>query len=112
MSHPAPEDQPDDGSPPGEDLDDHAVDEAALDAELAEAEQAQGDLGVSLRALLEPPGDIEQRTADGVDRSLHGRSALSLGMDLLGLGWLTITTILTDDLPPADGVPEGIDDED
>ena len=85
------------------------LDEAALDAELAADE---GTLGVSLRALLEPPEDIERRTTDNVDRSLHGRSALSIGMDLLGLGWRTMTTILTDDPPRADGVPEGNGHED
>jgi hypothetical protein len=85
------------------------LDEAALDAELAADE---GTLGVSLRALLDPPEDIERRTADNVDRSLHGRSALSIGMDLLGLGWRTMTTILSDDPPRADGVPEGNGHED
>ena len=99
MTPDAPTPPPDDRI---DDLDD--LDEAALDAELAADE---GALGVSLRALLDPPEDISRRTTDNVDRNLHGRSALSIGMDLLGLGWRTMATILTDDPPRADGVPEG-----
>jgi hypothetical protein len=70
-----------------------------------------GDLGASLRALLEPPGDIRRRTAAVVGRELRGRSAVDLGLDLLGLGWWTVRTILTDDPTPADGEDEGNDDE-
>jgi hypothetical protein len=96
---------PDAPAPPPDDLDDlDDLDEAALDAEL---EADVGSLGVSLRALLDPPDDIGRRTTDNVDRNLHGRSALSIGMDLLSLGWRTMATILTDDPPRADGVPEG-----
>ncbi len=102
---------PEDPVSPPDDVDqvDDVLDEAALDAELDATDDA---IGLSLRALLEPPTDIERRTADTVDRALHGRSALSIGMDLLGLGWRTVATILTDDPVPADGVPEGNDDED
>jgi hypothetical protein len=74
-------------------------------------EDDTGDLGASLRALLEPPGDIRRRTADVVGRELRGRSAMDLGLDLLGLGWWTVRTILTDDPTPADGEDEGNDDE-
>jgi hypothetical protein len=87
-------------------IDEVDLDEGRLDAEL---DAGGGDLGVSLRALLEPPTGIERRTADTVEETLRGRSAVSLGMDLLTLGWRTVATILTDDPPPADGVPEGND---
>lgn len=84
------------------------LDEPALNAAL---DAGNPDLGRSLRALLDPPGDIERRTAHVVDRNLRGRSAGGLALDLLGLGWLTLTTILTGEGPRADGTPEGNDDE-
>jgi hypothetical protein len=82
------------------------LDDRELDAALDATDDA---IGLSLRALLEPPGDIERRTASTVDRALHGRSALSIGMDLLGLGWRTVATILTDEAVRADEEPEGMD---
>jgi len=85
------------------------LDEEALDALLADQDAA---LGSSLRALLEPPEDIGQRTTQVVNRALQGRSALSIGMDLFGLGFWTLRTILSDDPAPADGVREGHRDED
>lgn len=101
---PGPDRTVSDGDP---DADLDAEFDAELDAELADG----GDVGASLRALLEAPQGIERRTADVVDRSLRGRSGLDLGLDLLGLGWWTARTILTDDPPPADGEGEGNDHE-
>ena len=61
------------------------LDEDALDALLAEQDAV---LGSSLRALLEPPEDINERTTQVVDRALQGRSALSIGMRPLRAGVL------------------------
>lgn len=79
-------------------------DEDLLDRELR---TGPGDLGASLRALLEPPGDIRDRTSDVIGRSLTGTSTFAVAADLLGLGWRTARTILSDDPAPADGGSEG-----
>lgn len=93
---------PDDGSPsdhrerepgpntgePGE-----VVEWEDVDSELELGDPA---LRVSLRALLAPPDDIEDRVADTVSQQLRGRSALGTALDLLGLGARTFGVILTD----------------
>ncbi|UDY36349.1 hypothetical protein [Dermatobacter hominis] len=76
-----------------------SLDTAAIDAEL---EADDGQLRGSLRALLEPPSDIEDRVADTVSQQLIGRSAAGTALDLLGLGVRTLMTILTEPPPPAD----------
>ncbi|MFZ4517867.1 MAG: hypothetical protein ACOYOP_05740 [Microthrixaceae bacterium] len=95
--------EPDDG-PDHELLDQEQLDDHRLDREL---DEDAGDLGASLRALLDPPGDIRNRTTDVVGRSLSGGSVFAVATDLLGLGWRTARTILSDDPAPADGSSEG-----
>ena len=70
-------------------------------------DEPTGDLGPSLRALLDPPSDIRRRTARAVGRELRGRSSAELALDLLGLGLWTFRTILTDEAPRADTRGEG-----
>jgi hypothetical protein len=67
-----------------------------------------GVLGAPLRALLDPDGSLTDRTTLDVDRALRGRSALSTGFELLGLGWHTARTLLSEPAPPADQDAEGI----
>jgi len=69
--------------------------DAVLDAE-------DGALTGSLRELLRPPLDIEDRVADTVSHRLRGRSVLGTAVDLLGLGARTVGLILSDDPSPAD----------
>jgi len=78
--------------------------ELQLDAELAGDE---GLLGHRLRELLAPEDDLFSQTTHQVDRTLRARSALAVGMDLLGLGWLTMRELLTDEPSRADGEREG-----
>ena len=68
---------------------------------------ADGHLGEHLRALLAPDQDLERHTTHHVDRTLRGRSVLGTGLDLLGLGWLTMRELLTDEPRRADGEGEG-----
>jgi hypothetical protein len=91
------------GSDPMIDPDDGFDDELdGLDDDLAD-----GHLGEHLRALLAPDQDLERHTTHHVDRTLRGRSVLGTGLDLLGLGWLTMRELLTDEPRRADGEGEG-----
>lgn len=56
----------------------------------------------ALRALLEPPDDIEHRVADTVSEQLTGRSVGGIAADLVGLGARTLALFLTEGDPPAD----------
>ena len=76
----------------------------AIDHEL---DDHDGLLGESLRALLAPDADLGRLTTRHVDRALRGRSVIGTGLDLLGLGWLTMSELLTDERRPADGEGEG-----
>lgn len=84
--------------------DDEALDEGALDRALAVQD---ADLARQLRALLDPGEDLRQRTAADVDRALRGRSTLGAALELLGVGWWTAASLLTDDDPRADRRGEG-----
>jgi len=75
-----------------------------LDRELDEPMQPLQD---QLRALLDPSDGLSGRTALDVDRALRARSPLTAALDLLGLGWWTAKTLLTDDPQRADGEGEG-----
>ena len=91
--------EPDALEPDALELDGLGLDADALDAEL---EADDGALQVSLRALLAPPSDIEDRVADTVSQRLIARSAAGTALDLLGLGARTLMTILTEPGPAAD----------
>jgi len=75
--HPFPnaEDDPDDAH------------EARLDAELADTEAL---FGAELKALLDPDAGLSARTCQEVNDALLARSALSLTVDLLSVGWQTV----------------------
>lgn len=75
------------------------MDPAELDRELDRGDPA---LSTSLRALLAPPTDIEDRVADQVSEQLIGGSVAGTAFDLLGLGLRTLQTILTETPGPAD----------
>lgn len=60
-------------------------------------------LGDDLQALLAPSGNLEGRTAKGLDRRLRSGSFGSLALDLLGTGWFTACVILTEADCGADG---------
>jgi hypothetical protein len=81
---------------------DEPFDDLAFDDELGD-----GHLGEHLRALLAPDEGLERHTTHHVDRTLRGRSVLGTGLDLLGLGWLTMRELLTDEPRRADGEGEG-----
>jgi hypothetical protein len=72
---------------------------ADLDHELERGDDA---LQSSLRALLAPPADIEDRVTDTVTQQLIGRSSAGTALDLLGLGIRTFAWFLTDDGEVAD----------
>jgi len=61
--------------------------EARLDAELAETEAL---FGAELKALLDPDAGLSARTRLEVNDALLARSALSLTVDLLSVGWQTV----------------------
>lgn len=61
------------------------------------------DWSADLRALLAPGAGIGRRTVDSVDRTLRGRSAGGMALDLLGTGWHTLRLLLSDEPQPADG---------
>lgn len=92
---------PDDVEPP----DTHS--DAELDRELARGDEL---LGASLRSLLSPPSDIEERVADQVSQQLIGRSAAGTALDLLGLGVRTFMMFLSEDPSAADRDRERPDD--
>ncbi len=75
------------------------MDPSEIDRELDRGDPA---LSTSLRALLAPPTDIEDRVADQVSEQLIGGSVAGTAFDLLGLGLRTLQTILTDAPGPAD----------
>ena len=79
--------------------------ELDLDAEL---DGDEGLLGHRLRELLAPEADLGRQTTHQVDQTLRARSVMATGMDLLGLGWLTMRELLTDEPPRADGESGGI----
>ena len=95
---PDPTGRDDDGGDPRS-VDPEGLDPADIDAAL---EADDGHLRGSLRALLAPPSDIEDRVADTVSQQLIGRAAAGTALDLLGLGVRTFMTILTEPPPPAD----------
>lgn len=70
-----------------------------IDRELALGDEA---LQTSLRALLAPPPDIEDRVTNTVTQQLIGRSAAGTALDLLGLGVRTFAWFLTDGDEDAD----------
>lgn len=61
--------------------------EARLDAELADTEAL---FGAELKALLDPDAGLSARTRQEVNEALLARSALSLTVDLLSVGWQTV----------------------
>jgi hypothetical protein len=97
MNDPRP--TPGDPDPRPDPQDPEALDAGELDAEL---DADDGALQGSLRALLAPPTDIEDRVAGQVSQQLIARSVAGTALDLLGLGARTLMTILTDAPPPAD----------
>lgn len=84
---------------PGEPPELDATDELELDT-------GDDDLGVRLRTLLDPSSDLRDRTSFDVERRLRGRSVLAMGFELLGLGAVTVRTLLSDDPATADQVSE------
>lgn len=94
----------------GPELDDGELDDGELDREL---ERADTELSSRLRELVDhevaaTDGDeLRRRTAKDVDRALRARSTLGAALELIGTGWWTATTLLTDDTPPADRGREG-----
>jgi hypothetical protein len=85
---------------------DEDLDEQELDRELSHADHV---LSSQLRELLDPAAGLTERTAQDIDRSLRGRSALGAAFDLLGLGWWTATALLGDRGAGA-GLDTGVDD--
>ena len=80
------------------------LDESALDRELADDD---AELSEQLRALFGPVEDLGTRTAQDVDRALRSRNTFGAALDLLGVGWWTARSLLTDDHRPADRGDEG-----
>lgn len=83
--------------------------EARLDAELAETEAL---FGAELKALLDPDAGLSARTRLEVNEALLARSALSLTVDLMSVGWQTVRVMFG---PPDDpsrnaGPPRGSND--
>lgn len=72
-----------------------------------ELDAHEGLLGAHLRELLAPEDDLGRQTTHQVDRTLRARSVLATGLDLLGLGWLTMRELLTEEHLRADGESEG-----
>lgn len=67
-------------------------------------------LSAHLRDLLGDDRDLGPRTAAQVDRRLRAGSVGSLCVELLGVGWWTVTEMLTGTSTVADGGPRGDDD--
>jgi len=86
-----------------DEIDPSELDPTTLDRELAATDAV---LSSSLRAILAPPEDIEDRVADTVSQQLIGRSVAGTALDLLGLGARALMAILTDGGPPADRYPD------
>lgn len=80
-------------------------DGAMVDEEL---EGLDRELGLRLRSLLDPAGDLARRTSMDVDRTLRGGSVLATAFDLIGLGAWTARALLTDPPRDADQKAEGI----
>lgn len=91
---------------PEPDLLDDDLPEEELDAELDHDDPRLRD---ELRQLLDPGTDLQRRASDDIDRTLRGRSFLTTGLDLIGLGWWTAKEMLRDDRPHADGEVEDDD---
>lgn len=90
---------------PGDtDHDDTDLDDAELDDDL----EADEELVLRLRSLLDPSEDLTTRTQVDVDRALRGRSVLATGFELLGLGVATVRTLLSHPPEPADREPGGL----
>lgn len=105
---PDPEDLPgpDDGVEPPDESGREFFD---IDGALAEDDASLAD---ALRALLQPPADIEHRVADTVSDRLVGGSVGSTLIDLLGLGPRTLGMFLSGGVPPADRVREDLPQDD
>ena len=88
-------------------LDDPSILDEHPDIDDLDDEPGSGLLGAHLRELLAPGADLGRQTTHHVDRTLRARSALSTGLDLFGLGWHTIRTVLTDEPTGADEESEG-----
>lgn len=84
-------------------MNDHRIEPDGLDDDI----EPSDELRLKLRTLLDQPEDLSGRTARDLDRTLRGRSVLSTGMDLLGLGLRTAQLLLTDPTEPADQDREG-----
>lgn len=82
------------------DIDDPSLDEVQLDRALAEGDD---ELGVQLRALLDPGAAVQERTKADVDRALRSTNTMDALLDLAGVGWWTLRALLTDDRGSADG---------
>lgn len=83
------------------------ADTPAETTDWSELDDDPSDLGSRLRSLLDPAEDLPNRTRQDVDRTLRGRSVLSTGLELLGLGVWTASTLLSDPPGDADGNREG-----
>ena len=68
------------------------------------------ELSGQLRALLGANADLGSRTAEDVDRRLRAGSVSGLCVELLGVGWTTVTTILSDGPAAADEGEQGVRD--
>lgn len=90
-------------------LDDTDRDDTDLDdpMDLDESFDDADGLGEQLRSLIDPAADLTERTLDDVEGTMRARSALAMGLDLLGVGWWTVTAILTDEPSCADQEVEG-----
>jgi hypothetical protein len=75
------------------------LDEDALD-ELLDGQDAL--LGDRLRQRLDPGDQLHQRAAADVDRALRSRTTLGATVELLGVGWWTLRSLLTDGPDAAD----------
>jgi hypothetical protein len=82
------------------DVDEPLLDEVQLDRALADGDD---ELGVQLRALLDPGAAVRDRTKADVDRALRSTNTMDALLDLAGVGWWTLRALLTDDRGPADG---------
>jgi hypothetical protein len=83
--------------------DERELDERELDRALADDDPL---LQVHLQALLDPGGDLTERTASDVDRALRARDSVGAALELLGVGWWTARALLTEATRPADRDPE------